>query len=332
MPAAAPVEDRRRRREGNPHHQRRLLTLRLTGSSPNGRSHHHQPTSDPRCLPTPTGWNCGASPPTAALAVQLTQNTIPEVRRRTLARRVAVRCSSREPTTGWSRTTTPTCFWCRPREARPARCCPTSRTKCSRASWSADSKSIWMVVNMGVHSQLFQVDHRDRENRGRSPTVTIRSSPLLEHRRRPSGVHDRRADADRRRVDVDDRAILRRYASPRLRLSRSRLRSCRGRSESSGRAPMASRDRGPSHLSDRLQARHALSAGRAAARWTRSVRSIRLGVDSSTTTSPRGRRRATPFCDRTIVAAQGTAMRFIASRSAATSRTAISTCWPASIG
>jgi dipeptidyl aminopeptidase/acylaminoacyl peptidase len=27
-----------------------------------------------------------------------------------------------------------------------------------RASWAADSKSIWMVVNMGVHSQLFQVD------------------------------------------------------------------------------------------------------------------------------------------------------------------------------
>jgi dipeptidyl aminopeptidase/acylaminoacyl peptidase len=26
------------------------------------------------------------------------------------------------------------------------------------ASWSADSKSVWMVVNMGVHSQLFQVD------------------------------------------------------------------------------------------------------------------------------------------------------------------------------
>ena len=26
------------------------------------------------------------------------------------------------------------------------------------AGWSADSKSVWMVVNMGVHSQLFQVD------------------------------------------------------------------------------------------------------------------------------------------------------------------------------
>ena len=26
------------------------------------------------------------------------------------------------------------------------------------AGWSTDSRSVWMVVNMGVHSQLFQVD------------------------------------------------------------------------------------------------------------------------------------------------------------------------------
>lgn len=34
-----------------------------------------------------------------------------------------------------------------------------------RAGWAADSKSIWMVVNMGVHSELFQVDLASRKPR-----------------------------------------------------------------------------------------------------------------------------------------------------------------------
>lgn len=34
-----------------------------------------------------------------------------------------------------------------------------------RAGWAADSKSIWMVVNMGVHSELFQVDLATRTPR-----------------------------------------------------------------------------------------------------------------------------------------------------------------------
>ena len=33
------------------------------------------------------------------------------------------------------------------------------------ANWSADSRSVWMVVNMGVHSQLFQVDIASRKPR-----------------------------------------------------------------------------------------------------------------------------------------------------------------------
>jgi dipeptidyl aminopeptidase/acylaminoacyl peptidase len=34
-----------------------------------------------------------------------------------------------------------------------------------RAAWAADGKSIWMVVNMGVHSELFQVDLASRTPR-----------------------------------------------------------------------------------------------------------------------------------------------------------------------
>jgi dipeptidyl aminopeptidase/acylaminoacyl peptidase len=37
---------------------------------------------------------------------------------------------------------------------------PDYRYEVLRAGWAADSKSIWMIVNMGVHSQLVQVDVR----------------------------------------------------------------------------------------------------------------------------------------------------------------------------
>jgi hypothetical protein len=67
----------------------------------------------------------------------------------------------------------------------------------------ADSKSIWMIVNTGIRSDLFEVEHRVAET---TPDYERRSrdrADILEYRRRTARVHDRRAHTDRRHLDVD---------------------------------------------------------------------------------------------------------------------------------
>ena len=199
-----------------------------------------------------------------------------------------------------------------------------------RAGWAADSKSIWMIVNTGVRIDLFQVDLASPKPRqitkGDHALVPTSWSTV-------AGRHVFMIDEPTRIGDIWTWAAGDAVAGPRdghLRLSRSRLRAAApGARRMEGRRRHAHRRR--ADLSDRLQARHALSARRAAARRARGVGSVRVGLDLLQLPARAGRRAATRSCGRTIAAARATATRSIASRSAATSRTAISTCWPASI-
>ncbi len=147
-----------------------------------------------------------------------------------------------------------------------------------RAGWAADSKSIWMIVNTGVRIDLFQVDLASPKPRQITQRRSRARAAVLEHRRGPPRVHDRRAHAHRRHLDVGAGRRISEARDGHLRLSRSRLRAAAagaGRMEGRRRHPRRRR----ADLSDRLQARHALSAGGAASRRSGGLRSIRVGLD-----------------------------------------------------
>ena len=148
------------------------------------RAHHHQPPPDAVCRPTPTGSSCGASQPTAAAPVQLTNNTIPEEDGELSPDGSQVLfCRARERPAGAVLQRQPV-SGARRRGARSRALLPDFPHEVLRAGWAADSKSIWMVVNMGVHSELFQVDLAIANAAADHQRRPCARSAVLERRRR----------------------------------------------------------------------------------------------------------------------------------------------------
>ena len=124
-----------------------------------------------------------------------------------------------------------------------------------QAAWSPDGTSILAVANMGVHSEIIEIDASTRQWKAAHERRPLHPADL--ERRgagRPDGVPVRRAHAVRRRVDAGDsgRARRRRGRSRarhrrvrRARIGRSR---CRVRRRWRGRAPTARRSKACSSI------------------------------------------------------------------------------------
>ena len=241
LQAAPPVEDRRGDRRRDADHVGRFVGARVPAVA---RRHAHR---GPARAVAARGrrargevWVMDASGENArALTSNAIEEAAPSSRRTT--RRC---CSSPRRTSGSSRTTTPSSVRRAGRPAaRRALVLPDYPYAIEQATWAPDGRSILAVVNMGVHSELFQIDvavaaraaaDRRRALHPASGWAVVPSAGQMR-------VAARRADAVRRRLDAADR---RRPATPtrvtqRLRRARARLRAAAAGESRRGRAPTA---------------------------------------------------------------------------------------------
>ena len=197
-----------------------------------------------------------------------------------------------------------------------------------RAGWAVDGKSIWMIVNTGVRIDLFQVDLASPKPRQITKgdhalvppswsTVAGRHVFMIDEPTRIGDIYTwAPGDAAPRRVTGIYDYLDRDFALPRQ--ERVEWKGNDGTRiegvltypidyKAGTRYPLVVQLHGGPEASDRFG-------------WG-SIFFI---------TSPHGRRAATPSCGRITAAARATATRSIASRSAAISRTAITTSSPAS--
>ena len=179
-----------------------------------------------------------------------------------------------------------------------------------RASWAPDGKTIFGVVNMGAHSEIFQIDRRGPHGEAAHRRAPLR--PVLEREPggRPHGVSVRRTGQTRRCVDVADRG-RNAHACDWLYDSLATDFALPRQEKVTWKGADGVADRRPPLLSNRLRNGKALSARRAAARRTAGIGQVRLRTRRARELRPGAHGEGLrACCGRTIAAARAMATRF----------------------
>ena len=169
-----------------------------------------------------------------------------------------------------------TCSSCRRPAARRSRCCPTSTYAIDDAAWAPDGKSIIAVVEHGrAQRALSQIDVASRRARQLTDGAALHSDAGGRMAVVPeAGKIVFQLDEPTRWGDVWTMPIAGggppTQVTHALRRARARLRRCRGRRRSNGRAPTARRSRACCSIRSDYQPGSAIrsSCSCTAARWS----------------------------------------------------------------
>ena len=206
-----------------------------------------------------------------------------------------------------------------------------------QAAWAPDGASILAVANMGVHSEIIQIDVAIEavEAADRAATTTSRRRWSVVPPAGQMVFQFDEPDAVRRRVDAGDSRDAHAAAAAPVRVTGvfdalDRTFALPRQEKVSWKSADGTTIEGLLFYPIGLRRRAAVSARRADARRTGRLRQVRRGPGPAPQLlSGADRHTATPSSGPTTAAAPATATPSIATSSAATSRTCTSTSWPA---